>query len=308
MKLLLCAHGSVAERDWLDGLRAALPQHAVESWRPGAAPDADAALVWNPPQQLFDEQRALRLIFNLGAGVEKLLALRLPAGVPVARLEDAGMALQMAEYACHAVIDFFRELGTYRGQQTRAVWAPRAARDRAEFPVGVMGLGALGARVAAAVQQFGFPVAGWSRGRHALDGVRTYAGPEKLDEFLAATRILVVLLPLTSATRGILNAERLRQLRPGGCLVNLARGGLVVEDDLHDALDAGQLEAAVLDVMASEPLPADHWMWRHPRVTLTPHVSAQTLRAEAIEQVVRAVEALERGAPLPGRVDPLRGY
>lgn len=308
MKLLLCAHGSVAERDWLDGLRAALPGHEVHAWRPGAFTDSDAALVWNPPQQLFDEQRALKLIFNLGAGVEKLLALRLPAGVPVVRLEDAGMAVQMAEYACHAVIDFFRELGAYRHQQAHALWAPRAARDRADFPVGIMGLGALGTRVAAAVRQFEFPVVGWSRSRHALDGVRTYAGRDELDEFLAATRILIVLLPLTCATRGLLSAERLQKLRPGGCLVNLARGGLVVEDDLRAALDTGQLEAAVLDVMASEPLPSDHWMWLHPRVTLTPHVSAQTLRADAIMQVVRAVEALEREALLPGRVDPVRGY
>lgn len=308
MKLLLCSRGSVSERDWLDGLRAALPGHVVAIWRPGLAADFDVALVWDPPQRLFDEQHALKMIFNLGAGVEKLLALRLPAGIPVLRLEDAGMALQMAEYACHAVIGFFREFGVYRCQQARALWRPHAARDRGDFPVGIMGLGALGARVAAAVRQFGFPMTGWSRSRHVLEGVRTYAGPGELDEFLAATRVLVVLLPLTAATRGILDGERLRHLRGGGCLVNLARGGLVVEDDLRDALDTGQLGAAVLDVVATEPLPADHWMWRHPRVTLTPHISAQTLCADAVVQVAHAVEALERGAPLPGQIDRLRGY
>lgn len=298
----------MAERDWLAGLRAALPEHEVQAWRPGAPPDFDVALVWNPPQRLFDEQPQLKMIFNLGAGVEKLLALHLPEGVPLVRLEDAGMAVQMAEYACHAVIDFFREFGAYRDQQKRALWNPRAARDRGDFPVGVMGLGTLGTRVAAAVRQFEFPVTGWSRSRHQLDGVHCHAGPEELNEFLAATRILVLLLPLTEATRGLVNGDRLRRLRPAGCLVNLARGGLVVEDDLRRVLDSGQLEAAVLDVAASEPLPATHWMWTHPRVTLTPHVSAQTLCADGVAQVVRAVDALIRGKTIPGQVDRIRGY
>ncbi|HMN22178.1 MAG TPA: glyoxylate/hydroxypyruvate reductase A [Ottowia sp.] len=308
MKILLCQDDVRDATAWLAELRAALPRAQVDLWRPGLPAVYELALVWRPPQQLLDEQTRLRAVLNLGAGVDALLALRLAPGLQVLRLEDAGMGVQMAEYVCHALIRFFREFDVYAAQQQRGLWQPRALRARGDFPVGIMGLGVLGAQVARAVRAFDFPVLGWSRTPRALDGVRCLAGAGELPEFLAATRVLVTLLPLTPHTRGILDRSRLTQLPRGSYLINLARGALVVEDDLRALLDDGQLAGATLDVMCEEPLPPDHWMWSHPAVQLTPHISGMTLRGDTIVQVARAVEALQGGGPLPGLVDRARGY
>lgn len=308
MKILLCNRDGRAQDAWLGDLRRALPGIRINEWQPGTPPDADCAVVWNPPQQLFDEQPQLRAVFNLGAGVDRLLALRLPPELPIIRLQDAGMAVQMAEYVCHALIRFYREFDWYERQQHAADWAPRRPRERAQFPVGIMGLGALGSRVAQAVRGFGFPVLGWSRTRHRLAGVRCFAGAAELPAFLQATRVLVCLLPLTQTTRGILGRTHLRQLQPGGYVINVARGALLVEDDLRSLLESGHLAGATLDVMAEEPLPADHWLWTQPFVTLTPHISAQTLRSDAVAQVAQGVLRLQQGQPLSGRVRRTRGY
>ena len=308
MKVLLCQPSAKDNAAWLDDLRAALPQVQFDEWQPGLPPVYDAAVVWSPPQQLIDEQPRLRALLNLGAGVDKLLALRLPPMLPLVRLEDAGMAVQMAEYVCHALIRFFREFDAYERQQRESRWHPRRPHVRSEFPVGVMGLGALGARVAQAVQQFDFPVLGWSRTPRDLPGVHCFHGDAGLPDFLQGTRVLVSLLPLTPATRGILNRQTLEQIQLAGYVINVARGGLLVEDDLRALLDEGHLAGATLDVMQEEPLPADHWLWTQPHVTLTPHISAQTMRAESVAQVVAALQALARGELPGGVVQRDRGY
>ena len=260
MKLLLCNRDGRPSDAWLNDLRRALPEAQVDEWHPGVPADYDAAIVWNPPQQLFDEQPQLKAVFNLGAGVDKLMALHLPPDLQIVRLEDAGMAVQMAEYVCHALIRFYRKFDWYARQQKEQLWKPRRPWERDDFPVGIMGLGALGARVAQAVRQFDFPVLGWSRTRRDLEGVRCYAGKDELSAFLKATRVLVCLLPLTDETRGILNREALERVQLGGYLINVARGALVVEDDLRNLLEEGHLAGATLDVFEDEPLPPDHWL------------------------------------------------
>lgn len=308
MKLLLCNRDGRPSAPWLADLREALPEAQIDEWQPGLPAGYDHAVVWNPPQQLFDEQPQLKAAFNLGAGVDRLMALRLPPAMQVVRLEDAGMAVQMAEYVCHALIRFFRAFDRYERQQRQRDWTPRQPHVRAAYPVGVMGLGALGARVARAVQQFDFPVVGWSRTRRALDGVRCYAGDAELGDFLQATRVLVCLLPLTDETRGLLNRQVLQQVQRGGYLINVARGALLVEDDLRQLLDDGHLAGATLDVTGIEPLPAEHWLWTQPQVTLTPHISAQTMRHDAVLQVAAGVRALARGQVPAGLVQRSRGY
>ena len=308
MKLLLCNRDGRPADAWLADLHAALPGAQIDEWRPGLPPDYDAALVWGPPQQLFDEQPQLKAVFNLGAGVDKLMALRLPPALQVVRLEDAGMAVQMAEYVCHALIRFFREFAAYERQQREGDWKPRPPQVRADFPVGIMGLGALGSRVARAVQAFDFPVLGWSCTRREVEGVRCFAGDAELDDFLQATRVLVCLLPLTNNTRGVLNRDRLERLQLGGYLINVARGALVVENDLRNLLDEGHLAGATLDVFEEEPLPPGHWLWTQPFVTITPHVSAMTMRREAVAQVAQGVQALALGEAPPGLVQRGRGY
>ena len=306
MNITLCCTDTKVE-PWLQGLQTALPGADISVWQPGA-PQADYAVVWAPPQQFLDEQPDLRALFNIGAGVDALLRLRIPPGCRVVRIDDGGMAVQMAEYVCHAVVRHFRELDAYEADMRAGRWGFRRPRARAEFPVGVMGLGVLGERVARALAHFDFPVNGWSRSAKALDGIRTFSGSAGFDEFLGASRVLVNLLPLTPETQDIINRDTLARLQPGGYVVNVARGAHLVEDDLLAAIASGHIAGATLDVFRTEPLPAGHPFWTHPKITATPHTSARTMREESITQITRKMAALQRGEPVAGTVDPARGY
>ena len=292
---------------WVNALRQQLPDARVEAWAPGAEP-ADYAVVWAPPQDFLDAQPRLKGLFNIGAGVDALMQLRLPTGVPVVRLDDAGMSVQMAEYVCHAVIRYFRELDVYAEEAQQAHWAFRRPRIRADFTVGVMGLGVLGQRVAQALRGFEFPVVGWSRTPRQVEGITCHAGAEGLSAFLGASQVLVNLLPLTPDTENILNRDTLAQLRPGAYVINVARGAHLVDADLLALFDSGHLAGATLDVFRTEPLPAEHPFWQHRRITVTPHTSARTLRDESVAQIAGKIRALERGESITGVVDPLRGY
>lgn len=292
---------------WVDGLQAALPEHTVALWSPGAGP-ADAAVVWAPSQDFLDAQPGLKVIFNTGAGVDALLPLRWPAQSVLVRLEDAGMSVQMAEYVCHALIRHTREFDVFESNALAGTWTRRKPLARSDFPVGILGLGVLGARVAQAVAQFEFPVLGWSRSPKNIPGVQCLSGAQELDGFLAKTRVLVNLLPLTPETENILNRRTLSQLQRGAYLINVARGRHLVEDDLLALLETGHMAGAMLDVFRTEPLPAGHPFWTHPRITVTPHTSARTLRSESIAQIVVKIQALERGEPVAGVVDLTRGY
>ena len=306
MRITFCCTDTQAA-PWLAGLRTALPQASIEPWQPGAV-SADYAVVWAPPQSFLDEQTQLKCIFNIGAGVDALLKLRLPAEVKVVRLDDAGMSVQMAEYVCHAVIRHFREFDGYAADVAQGIWSFRKPRRRAVFSIGVMGLGVLGERVAKALASFEFPVNGWSRSAKVIEGVRCFTGPEQLDAFLAATRVLVCLLPLTPDTRDIMRLGTLARLKPGGYVINVARGAHLVDEDLITLIDRGHLSGATLDVFRTEPLPQSHPFWHHPKITVTPHTSARTLRDESIAQIVGKIQALERGEPVAGIVEPGRGY
>jgi glyoxylate/hydroxypyruvate reductase A len=306
MNITFCCTDTKAE-PWLDGLRAAFPEASVSVWEPGA-PQADHAVVWAPPQQFLDEQQALKGLFNIGAGVDALLKLRLPPGVRVVRLDDAGMSVQMAEYVCHAVIRHFREFDGYEADVKAGKWSYRKPRDRKDFAVGVMGLGVLGERVAKALRVFDFPVHGWSRTPKAIEGVMTYSGEVGFETFLSSSRVLVNLLPLTADTKDILSRDTLGKLQTGGYLINVARGAHLVEADLLALLESGHLAGATLDVFRTEPLPAEYPFWTHPKITVTPHTSARTLRDESIAQIAGKITALEAGMPIAGVVDPVRGY
>jgi glyoxylate/hydroxypyruvate reductase A len=312
MRISFCC-SDTKPQPWVDGLEAAFPDAQVSLWAAGDEP-ADYAVVWSPPQQFFDEQTQVKGIFNIGAGVDALMKLRLPAGVPVVRLDDAGMSAQMAEYVCHAVIRHFRELDAYEADIASGKWSYRKPRLRTDFPIGVMGLGVLGERVSRALAQFDFPVNGWSRSPKTIDGVKGFsgeAGGQGFQDFLAASRILVCLLPLTPDTQGIMNLDTLSRLRPGGYVINVARGSHLVDGDLITLIDNGHLAGATLDVFRTEPLPAEHPFWKHPKITITPHTSARTLREESIAQIAKKIRSLAGGAPidsLAGVVDPKKGY
>jgi glyoxylate/hydroxypyruvate reductase A len=306
MNITFCCTDTKAE-PWLDGLRTAFPQATVDVWAPGV-PAADYAVVWTPPQAFLDEQPRLKALFNIGAGVDALLQLKLPPATRIVRLDDAGMSVQMAEYVCHAVIRHFREFDGYEADVSQGKWSFRKPHNRADFPVGLLGLGVLGERVAQSLRVFEFPVHGWSRSPKTLEGVVCHSGPDRLDSFLGQCRVLVNLLPLTPETSEILNRRTLSLLKPGGYLINVARGAHLVETDLIELLDSGHLAGATLDVFRTEPLPVDHPFWQHPKIVITPHTSARTLRSESIAQIAGKIAAMERGGAVAGIVDPVRGY
>ncbi len=306
MNITIC-FASLPPEPWVQAVQQALPDAWVSAWVPGSPP-ADHAIVWAPPQQFIDEQTALQTLFNIGAGVDALLQLKLPPSLKVVRLDDAGMSVQMAEFVCHAVIRHFREFDGYDADTQAGKWSYRKPQNRADFAVGVMGLGVLGERVAKALQVFEFPVNGYSRSAKNLPGIRCFHGAQGLPEFLATTRVLVNLMPLTPETENILNHATLSQLQKGGYLINVARGKHLVEEDLITLIDNGHLAGATLDVFRNEPLPAGHPFWQHPKITVTPHTSARTLREESIAQIVGKMQALQRGDAINGVVDHQRGY
>lgn len=306
MRISFCCSHTKAE-PWLAGFREALPGVDIAVWQPGA-PQADHAVVWAPPQQFLDEQPGLKGIFNIGAGVDALLKLKLPGGATLVRIEDGGMAVQMAEFVSHAVIRHFRELDAYDRDQAQARWGFRKPNRRGDVPVGILGLGVLGQRVARALRHFEFPVRGWSRSPREVEGVECFAGAGQFDSFLRGTKVLVCLLPLTPETIGIMNRDSLSRLLPGGYVVNVARGAHLVDEDLIALLDSGHLAGAALDVFRTEPLPTEHAFWRHPKITVTPHTSARTLREETIAQIAGKVRAFESAEPVAGVVDIQRGY
>ena len=306
LPIALCCNPADTEA-WQQGLHAALPHAEVSVW-PAASPRAQTAVVWSPSQAFMDAHPDLKLIFNMGAGVDALMRLRLPAQAQVVRIEDGGMAVQMADYVCHALLRHFREFDVYAQSAAQQKWAPRGPRRRQDFPVGVMGLGALGQRVARSVAAFDFPVFGWSQSAKSIEGVQCLAGAGQFDEFLSKTRVLVCLLPLTDATRDILDYRSLSKLKAGAYLINVARGSQLVEEDLLRLIEEGHMAGAALDVTRQEPLPPEHAFWTTPQIVLTPHVSAQTLVHESIAQISEKVRAALAGEPLRGVVDTSRGY
>ena len=299
---------------WLHDFARALPEADLREWQPGDTAPADFAVVWRPPHEMLAGRDDLRAVFNLGAGVDAILALEhehpgtLPRNAQLIRLEDTGMGAQMAEYVTHAVLRYLRRFDEYQTLQNERRWQVLDPHPRETFTVGVLGLGVLGAQVAQAVAAFGLPVRGYSRGARQIDGITTFAGAAQYDAFLDGVKVLVNLLPHTPDTHDVLNARTFSKLARGAYLINVARGGHLVEADLLGALASGQLAAATLDVFRDEPLPADHPFWQAPRITITPHMSALTLREESVEQVARKIEALMRGETVGGVVNLERGY
>ncbi len=295
---------------WLTPLEEALPAMRFEAWPAVADPAAiDVALVAAPPQGVLGCFPRLRFIQSLWMGVDGLLAdPTLPRGVPLARLIDPGMVAAMSETVLARVLDWHRHLYRYRAQQAAQQWQPLPQFMASDRRVGILGLGALGADAAAKLLALGFRVCGWSRRPRSIAGVECHHGSEGLEAMLRQSEALVCLLPLTAQTRGLLDGRRLALLPQGACVINVARGAQVVERDLLAALDKGHLAHAYLDVFETEPLPAGHPFWKHPGVSLTPHIAALTEPRTALAKVVANLERFARGVPPEGLVDASAGY
>ena len=315
MKIAFDARLEGAERaDWWRALTDALPDDdwidpAVEGTQSARWREADIAVVANPlPGRLAGCTR-LRLIQSLWAGVDRLLGdATLPKDVPIARMVDPMMNRAMAETATWAVLSLHRRAFESAAQQRQTQWRALPQKRADEVDVLVLGLGQMGRTTALQLAALGYRVTGWSARSQEVAGIATSAGWAALPAALGAADIVVNLLPLTDDTRGLFDRTRLAQMRQGAGLVNLARGAHVVEKDLLVALNSGRLEHAVLDVFDTEPLPATHVFWFHPRVTLWPHAAAQTDLRSAAAVVATNVEAVRRGEAAAHLVDRSRGY
>lgn len=288
---------------WIPALEEALPQ---DRFVLEPADDIDIALVASPPADTFERLPNLKLVQSLWMGVEQLLAdPSLPRGVPLARLLDPGMIAAMTETALAHVLDWHRLHFRYRAQQGQKVWRQLPQVLAGERTIGMLGLGELGSVVAQALCARGFRVLGLTRRPRQVAGVECLT---QLFDVLERSDLLVCMLPLTAQTQGILNAQAFEQMQEGACLINVARGALVVEKDLLGALDSGWLTHAYLDVFQKEPLPPGNPLWTHPRVTITPHVAALTDPRTALPKVVQNIERARRGERPEGLVDPAAGY
>lgn len=294
---------------WEAELKKHVPDLDFRTWEaPGDPAEIDMALCWKTPPGGLAKFPNLKVIFSLAAGIDHLLTdPDLPA-VPIVRMAEPSLTAGVAEYVLLHVLRHHKDQRRFDAQQKERIWAEYFAPPAATRRVGIMGLGVIGAEAARMLVAIGFDVAGWSRTPKDLPGVESFHGPGRLDAFLARTDILVCLLPKTPETADILNAGLFARLPRGASLINAGRGDQLVEADLLDALASGRLSEATLDVFRTEPLPADHPFWDHPRITVTPHSGGDPFPDIAARTVAENILRFRRGEPLPHLFDRTAGY
>jgi glyoxylate/hydroxypyruvate reductase A len=310
--LLVKSGGEAAMPEWQRHFADLAPGVEVRWWDDATVDPAAVryALVWDPEPGRIAQLPKLEVIFGSGAGVDFIAAdPTLPKHVPLVRMATAGAAQRMGEFVTWAVLSLMkdaRRIATAQAERRWDFFEPERIAPRTT--IGIMGLGHMGTAAAAMLRGIGFPVIGWSRTRKDIQGVRSYAGAGEQAAFLAASDILVCLLPATPETRHIIAAPLLAQLPDGAGLVNVGRGSQQKIEDILAALDSGRLSGAVLDVFEQEPLPADHPAWTHPKLLVTPHMASLPPRRERAEHVATLIAAHERGEAMPNTYDHERGY
>jgi len=294
---------------WVSLFQRHAPDIDVRLWPDvGDASEVRYFASWECPDDLHEQFPNLEVIYATSAGVDQFDLRTVPEEVKVVRMLDPGIAQGIVEYACFAVLGLHRQIPMYLRQQQDRHWQDHdltAARHRR---VGVMGLGNLGIAVLQSLKAFGFELSGWARSQKHIDGVQCFAGQEQMKPFLNQCDILICLLPLTDDTQGILNARTFGALPKGASLINLGRGGHLVEDDLLSALASGHLSHAVIDVLSQEPTPAEHPFWHHPKIWLTPHIGAMTSPETAFEVLLANIRRYQNGEPMQGQIARDQGY
>ena len=297
-------------REWQLELERYLPALDVRHWPYHGDPaDIDVAFMYLPPRGELARYPKLRAFINLNVGVDAVLAdPALPPDLRIARTVDPGLVELIATYFIYGTIHFHRHFDRYRRHQQQRIWRFARGQPNRSCRVGVMGLGTIGATCAQRLAMLDFSVMGWSRTAKAIPGVTCLAGESGLAGFLERCDVLCCILPLTSATRGMVDAALLARLPAGAAVINAARGSVVVEADLMAALDSGHLSGAMLDVFATEPLPPDSSIWSHPKIVVTPHVAGNTNPATAAPQVAENIRRALAGQALLNEVDRGLGY
>lgn len=296
-------------RAWAEAVMSRRPDLVMTDWREIEDPAAvEFALVWKPPPGGLGRYPNLKGIQSLGAGINQLNLAELPAGVPLARLVDPSLTETMVDYAVAAIYRHFRGFDRHERQTRARIWAYAAPPSKGDFPVGVMGLGVLGSAIARQLRDLGFPVTGWSRRHHDVEGVKSFAGTGELPDFLASCALVINVLALTPETAGILCAGAFDLMRKGAYVVNIGRGGHLVEPELIAAIEVGRIAGATLDVFAEEPLPADSPIYRRPEILVTPHVAGGIAPSVAAPAVIENCDRALRGETMINAVDLARGY
>lgn len=315
MSLLVAIRGGWHAPDWIERFRRLMPERAIVAADEPYDPEAVRYVAcWKHAPGSLKALPAVKVLFSLGAGVDHLVGDPDLPEAPIVRMVDPDLTHRMTEWVVWQCLDWLRQGKRYRRQQAESAWIDDRDQPAAkEVRVGVMGLGVLGQDAIGALQRLRFDIAGWSRSPKTIPDVPTFSGEEGLALFLARTDILVVLLPLTDDTRGIIGAKLLAGLawngRLGGpVLLNAGRGGLQVEADILAALEGGVLKGASLDVFETEPLPAEAPLWRHPAVVVTPHNSAMSHPDAIAAAIARQIRDFEAGGALRNLVDRRRGY
>jgi D-3-phosphoglycerate dehydrogenase/glyoxylate/hydroxypyruvate reductase A len=309
MAVLVLPTSPFVERQ-LAALRALAPAEVIFTDPASAPPDEiEAILAFRLAAGIAARFAALRFVACAGAGVDEVLATPdLAPHVPIVRAVDPRQGVRMAQYVALMALRHYRALPRLEAQQRDARWTRPPPASEADFPVGVMGFGSVGAPVVDVLLRLGFSVVVWTRSPHAIEGAVSFAGADGLPPFLARSRILVCALPLTPATRGLVDAPALSALPRGAYVINVSRGRVLAEADLVDAIDAGHVAGAALDVFETEPLPADSRLWRHPNILCTPHIAAEPRPEVAAAQFAENLRRARGGLPLLNQVDRARGY
>lgn len=310
MGVLVLTHPQPAQ-PFVDAIARQAPDEPLFATEDAARAQADAidvVLLWRLEPGLVARFPALKFIAASAAGVDRIVGPALPEGLPLTRTVDPVQNLQIAQYVCAMVLRQVRQQSLYDAQQRDRVWRRHPIPAPQATTVGLLGLGESGQAVAAALRTLGFGVCGWSRTPRSLDGVQTFDGPAGLARMLPQCTVLVCLLPLTRQTHHVVDAALLQALPRGAYLINVARGGLVDESALADALRSGHLAGAALDVQAREPLPPDDPLWDLPRLLITPHVASLPTPDVVAAQLLENLRRARRGEPLLRTVDRARGY
>lgn len=267
------------------------------------------ALIWKHPKGSLAVYPNLKCIASAGAGVDYIFEdASVPQHVPITRVVDPYLASDMSEHVVAAIFAELKNFSSYKIQQTQSIWKPREYRRISDVTVGIMGLGELGALTAQDLVNIGFKVQGWSRSKKSIDGVKTFTGSTELGDFLKDSNFLVCLLPLTPDTNGILDNKLFSQLPKGAYIINVARGGHLVDADLLEQLDKDHLSGACLDVYHQEPLPSSHRFWKHPKIFMTPHYASVSDTNSVIPQILSNYNNLVAGKALFNVVNRSKGY
>ncbi|MCB6179091.1 glyoxylate/hydroxypyruvate reductase A [Rhodobacter sp. Har01] len=297
-------------RDWVRLLTGLLPEFQVRDLDdPGDPAAVEYAVVWAPPEGAMARFPNLRAVVSVGAGVDHVLRdPLLPRHLPILRTTGPDMVQRLREYVALHVLAQHRDLAVTDAQQARGEWRQIVTPVAGQRRVGIMGLGQIARACAETLVALGFDVAGWSRTGTPVKDVTVFAGPEGLMPFLARSEILVGLLPLTPATRDILDARLFAALPRGARLINAGRGAHLVEADLLAALDSGQIGGATLDVFRTEPLPAGHPFWAHPKIRITPHVASYIDPQTGAAVIAGNIRQFHATGTSQAVADPERGY